>query len=631
MSRYPSFWMDSHLDIARAARWLRAHGYRIGWRDGGFRECLIESGDERWKGVGRTRRSAFRHALARAFPSRAARDLLTAAVESWTAGPADAHSRPSTASSSPTAAPRAFRRVDAAFVLPHETTAPPGASFVPSPPTRRVVKQIQVDDALDQFDELERSLRASLDTASVLCAPRQKLLLLSWVALARHIEESAGGIREAQLRAKRIKDWARNLSKVWWPGTLRALDPNAAPADSSVDLPNDTPRALENWSDVANAAEDALVRMEADDEARGFDSDGWKDAAHLEPGPSDPKGMLNEVVAHLEAATAPLSLPNDAGEGAQWLIEWTKRPVVKATPALEWGGLVSRLRWLRGHTDESQRWSAAVGRLRCIADRLKAYERDDVLRLLDRELDIGRSWARHLGFDPERKAQQRRRKELLSNAPVHAWSDEQILQWIQDAIALKDLMTSQRIAEALVPVRDRIRAFVADVVPGFGRRGRARLRDIQEALDTTGFALRETTRVEEPTVDIDVATEEASEAHDRVLLAAVHAHTRGRRALVVSNRNDPELDEQIKKLLQLDTVDHGQIEPRRLEALSERVEGGRYDFVLAATGFMPHKADGLLRKAAQKSEIHYVRMNRGRPRACLAHLARELGIAPHSP
>ena len=40
---------------------------------------------------------------------------------------------------------------------------------------RRVVKQIQVDDALDQFDELERSLRASLDTASVLCAPRQKL------------------------------------------------------------------------------------------------------------------------------------------------------------------------------------------------------------------------------------------------------------------------------------------------------------------------------------------------------------------------------------------------------------------------------------------------------------------------
>src|SRR4029079_140091 len=148
--------------------------------------CLIESGDERWKGVGRTRRSAFRHALARAFPSRAARELLTAAVADWNDESDVAHGLSSKSSSSPSVSPGAFRRVDAAFVLPHEA---PGAPFVPSPPTRRVVKQIQVEDALDQFDELERSLRASLDTASVLCAPRQKLLLLSWVALARHIEE----------------------------------------------------------------------------------------------------------------------------------------------------------------------------------------------------------------------------------------------------------------------------------------------------------------------------------------------------------------------------------------------------------------------------------------------------------
>jgi hypothetical protein len=111
-----------------------------------------------------------------------------------------------------------------------------------------------------------------------------------------------------------------------------------------------------------------------------------------------------------------------------------------------------------------------------------------------------------------------------------------------------------------------------------------------------------------------------------VLLEAVRVHTRGKNALIVSNRNDPKLDLEIQKLLELAIVDHGQIEPRRLDALSERVQQGRYDFVLAATGFMPHKADGLLRRAADKSGIHYVRMNRGRPRACLAHIARQLGI-----
>jgi hypothetical protein len=393
-------------------------------------------------------------------------------------------------------------------------------------------------------------------------------------------------------------------------------------------LPSDLSRAIENWSDVANAAEETLVRMEIEDEARGLDADGWKDAAHLDPAPSNPKGMLDEVVAHLEAATAPLLDPRDALDGAQWLNEWSKRPVVKATPSLGWGGIAARLRWLRGHTDEPERWSAAIGRLRCISDRLLPYERDEVLRLLEREFDPGRSWARHLGFDPERKALQRRRRELLSDAPVPGWSDEQILRWIQDAIELKDMMTSQRIAEALVPVRDRIRAFTVDVLPGLGRRDKRRLRGIQEELDKTAFALRETTRVEEPATDPEVAGEEEREAHDRAVLDAVLAHTRGKSALVVSNRNDPMLDEQIKSLLQLELVHHGQIEQRRLDSLSERLERGSYDFVLAATGFMPHKADGVLRKAASKSGILYVRMNRGRPRACLAHLARELGIAP---
>jgi hypothetical protein len=607
--------MAPGIDVARAARWLRAHGYRIGFRDGGFRECLIESGDERWTGVGRTRRSAFRHALARAFPSRAARDLLAAAI-GGTSEAADVE-------------PREVRLVPPAAKPPSPIPSrPPLEPFTPSAPTRRFVKQIPLEDAFERFDDLKSSLSGSLETASMLCVQRQRLLLLSWVAHARNIEESAGDVREAHVRGKRIKDWARNLSKVWWPGTLRALDQHAAPADSSIDLPAESSIALENWNDVANAAEDALVRMEADDEARGLDADGWNDAEELEPGPSDPKGLLNEVVAHLEAATAPLLLPRHAEGDAHWLAEWAKRPAIKATPALGWGGLAARLRWLRGHTDEPERWSAAIGRMRCIADRLLPYEREEVVRLLDRELEVGRSWAHYLGFDPERKALQRQRRELLTHAPETHWTDEQILAWIQQAVDLKDLMTSQRIAEALVPVRDRVRGFVPESLSGFGRRDKRRLHAIQESLETTAFALREKTRVDEPAVEPEIAGEEAREAHDRALLEAVLAHTRGKSALVVSNRNDPTLDEEIRKLLELGTVDHGQIEPRRLDSLSERVEGGRYDFVLAATGFMPHKADGVLRKASEKADILYVRMNRGRPRACLAHLARELGIAP---
>jgi hypothetical protein len=114
---------------------------------------------------------------------------------------------------------------------------------------------------------------------------------------------------------------------------------------------------------------------------------------------------------------------------------------------------------------------------------------------------------------------------------------------------------------------------------------------------------------------------------DREMLDAILGFTRGKNALVVSNRNDQDQDAEIQRLLQLASVDHGQIEPRRIEALTERLERGSYDLVLAATGFMPHKADGSLRKACAKSGIPYVRMNRGRPRACLRHLARDLGLS----
>ena len=46
----------------------------------------------------------------------------------------------------------------------------------------------------------------------------------------------------------------------------------------------------------------------------------------------------------------------------------------------------------------------------------------------------------------------------------------------------------------------------------------------------------------------------------------------------------------------------------------------------SATGFQSHKVDSKLRKACLDAAIHYVRVNRALPEACLRALARELGI-----
>ena len=48
--------------------------------------------------------------------------------------------------------------------------------------------------------------------------------------------------------------------------------------------------------------------------------------------------------------------------------------------------------------------------------------------------------------------------------------------------------------------------------------------------------------------------------------------------------------------------------------------------VLAATGFMPHKVDGVLKDACRAVRTPYVRVNRGRPLQCLLRMAHELGV-----
>jgi hypothetical protein len=65
-------------------------------------------------------------------------------------------------------------------------------------------------------------------------------------------------------------------------------------------------------------------------------------------------------------------------------------------------------------------------------------------------------------------------------------------------------------------------------------------------------------------------------------------------------------------------------EPRRLQALGEAIEEGQYDLVLAATGFQLGSLDQLLARACRTAGVAYLRVNRGRPLACLRALARDL-------
>lgn len=108
-------------------------------------------------------------------------------------------------------------------------------------------------------------------------------------------------------------------------------------------------------------------------------------------------------------------------------------------------------------------------------------------------------------------------------------------------------------------------------------------------------------------------------------LARLRVKTRGKRALSVSNRNDPELEEMLRR-----TSDRGNLAARRLEPRSRRLRVGEHQVRWSrpgpgATGFLPHKADSVLKSVCITADAKYVRVDRGRPQAYQRHLMLEFG------
>ena len=120
----------------------------------------------------------------------------------------------------------------------------------------------------------------------------------------------------------------------------------------------------------------------------------------------------------------------------------------------------------------------------------------------------------------------------------------------------------------------------------------------------------------------------AAERPPDPLVSAVARELRGKRALVVTNRDDGELGDRLLQTMQLGSVDVVRSDPRRIEAATASVIARRFDIVLAASGFMDHSTDGVMKtvSACAKARVPYVRVAKPRPAACVRAIARAFGI-----
>ncbi|MFO0624619.1 MAG: hypothetical protein U0325_03310 [Polyangiales bacterium] len=606
-----------NVEVARA--WLESSGCAVHLRHVGWFECLVSAPGERWVGSGASEREALDDALAKMFPSALSRALLldalarTAAPEAGNDAPAnEAHATPIDAASSVAEAPPPANEVARTTKLASVPCPPPAPAperaALPQPPAPRRVLDPEADASLERLDELLEEVGAREEQLSMATPVRQRLVITGWIADARRAQDLFPDEERVRTHVARIASRLSRLCRVWWCGSARALQADRRPEGVISELPYPCDLTPQRWDEVAELARAMLERLERDDLRAGRDEYGWSDGDRLTPAPRDPEALLREVIAGIEGV---------AGNAETFPPRGQPEPKLLA----RWA---ARLRWLRGTGIDGAQWAYAVGRCRhWIGHDRAAFAEAEAL--LDPGYRPEAAWAALLAAPGKDRDRRRLVKEVFTQAPAvkdHPDPDA-VLAWLRRALPLADTHHRQ-IVEAVTPFREGVLGLEAATLPGLDRRLRRRLLILQRDL---GGTMTVPEGAEEPEeADTTEAASDSAEPDAPPLQEAVRSRTRGTRALFISNRNDPLLHDRLLKALSFAQLDWCEADVKRAQAAEQKVAGGGYDFVLAATGFLSHSVDGRIAKVCRARQIPYVRVERGRPLTCVRSLARDLGI-----
>lgn len=594
---------------------LEAAGFQVRTERHSWWRCLIEEPGASWVGEGSTEEGAIVAAFTRMVPSAHARTWLIArSIAPAAAAATPPHESEPAALVTPAAEPIAPRVADPD---PEPSVEARDGSGAPAPTRPRAPAPIPLEDALGMLAQQSDDIQVASRELGELAPRRLRLLMLHWITRARSVQDLRPGDRDVFEAVHRIANQIQEQAFRLWPGSIPALQLSARPAECRLVLfPDGDAPPLRSWAEVAEAAQAALEAIEED---RALDGDGWADAAVLHPRPNDPDGALREVRGRL----------------AKLAVDWEPPKRVPPPGALRTDaaarhgltGIAQRARWLRGDVSDVAAWSDLIGHLRRIAQ-FHEYDFPELGRILHEDYCPSATWAKELGQDPERKQRRKLRRALLQRRPRGAEvSTPDLKCWMLEAFEVFD---NPDLAVWLREYAPRLGDFAIEEIGD--RRIRGRFKKLLERLAAPRDAQHEESLVQEA-ADADRAEPPNGEpavvaAPDpqQVLLEKVRSRTRGRRLLFVSNRADPHLEAHLREGLEPVRLDWCIAEDRLIASAAERIACGTYHIVLCATGFISHKTEKSLREGCLRGRVPYVRVFKGRLVSCLRALERDLGM-----
>jgi hypothetical protein len=346
---------------------LRELGYAVAWSEGGG-SCTVRGEDERFEGSGPDGGTSLRDALRVMLPTRVARAAFDAQVERREAAlsadttpqrvaPPMLRERPRpqvvTVSESRGAGPRSPSRMVVTSVgsgtAPILRPAPPPQISGSDGESSRA--SISVDEALSDLSAVRARVEDAVGEVSLMAPSLQRAHVLAWIARARSIEEQFPTDRQVQHTTQTIARRLTHLCKIWWPGTVRALQLHTTVEQAARNVepaPRPIPR---RWGELAELLES---RLEAIVGQPGFD-DGWLDGAAQFPAPADRVHLFARLRAVVERVGGSLGQPPVDRADSVRVSDGDVQDLVE---------VAQRLRWLRASAPDPEYWGAAIGRIR---------------------------------------------------------------------------------------------------------------------------------------------------------------------------------------------------------------------------------------------------------------------------
>ena len=434
--------------------------------------------------------------------------------------------------------------------------------------------------AIEAIDAIENAVAAAEPELAMMAPEMQRLQIFAWVARARAIAEALGDPDDATRRVGCFVPQVRRLARLWWPGGIDALRLAAVPTQSLRGLVSSDElsevRPL-TWGDAAQAAERLLAARLA---RVPFDG-GWSDMRTPRIDAADADADADRAARDVDSAL------NDGGE----------KQLATLVDAAR------RLRSVRRSVTNPIAWAVIVGKLRQHASRAPG-RCTALLRVLDPATVPTVSWVHELRHE---------RRPEVEAALRAARSTEQLARALIGAF---DVLDTPALAKMLADRADEV-ACITDDMLSDDRRTKRRLADLKRALNRSA----DSTAVPVPDDrELPVPLEEQSP-----IRLAIRERFGGKRVLFVGNREDPELKAALTEAFGF-ALTWCVAGPRRVDAAREKIAGGAYDLVLAATGFLRHTTDVTLARAAGGASVPYVRVDHGRVSACEQAIARECGL-----